>query len=87
MITNCSVFLTIMITNQLKKSNYPKKDKEETLQKKINLENKTVISKFQNGPMVPHITVKKHKIRNLSPEKPKLLGIKKQLKQKFSGKS
>ena len=34
MITNYSVFLTIMITNQLKKSNYTKKDKEEILQKK-----------------------------------------------------
>lgn len=88
MITNYSVFLTIMITNQLKKSNYTKKDKEEILQKKNNnLENKTVISKCQNGPMVPHITVKKHKMRNLSSEKPKLLGIKKQFKQKFSGKS
>ena len=53
MITNYSVFLTIMITNQLKKSNYPKKDKEETLQKKNQPweQNRDFkVSKWSHGP-------------------------------------
>ena len=54
MITNYSVFLTIMITNQLKKSNYTKKDKEEILQKKKQQpweQNRDFkVSKWSHGP-------------------------------------